>query len=210
MKNSTLFLLAATILSGLFACSSAPKPVALFNGRNLEGWTAFLDDKSLDPAQEFTVKDGVIHLSGKLGYIHTNEVYSDYKLEAEWRWVDTATNSGIFLHVQPDDRALPECFECQLKAGIAGSLYGLQGMRSAEMRASETNNVPRNLPTNERPVGEWNRAEIVCNGGTITITVNGELQVQATDASLASGYIGLQSEGEAVEFRNVVLTPIKK
>jgi hypothetical protein len=209
MKKSTLFLLTAAILLGIYACNPAPKPIALFNGTDLEGWTAFLDDKSLDPAREFTVRDGVIRLSGKLGYIHTEAVYSDYKLEAEWRWVDTATNSGIFVHAQPDDRALPVCFECQLKAGIAGSLYGLQGMRTAEMLASETNNVPRRLPTNERPVGEWNRAEIVCDGGSITITVNGELQAQATDASLTSGYIGLQSEGEAVEFRNVVLTPLK-
>ena len=210
MKNLTWAV--ATVVSFFLlmsACSSGPKSIELFNGKNLDGWNFFLDDKSLDPAQEFTVKDGVIHLSGKLGYIYTPEVYSDFKLEAEWRWVDTATNSGIFVFVQPDNRALPECFEVQLKAGIAGSLYGLQGTRTAEMRASETNNVPRNLPTNEKPVGQWNKAEIICDGDNIIVYVNGEQQAVATGASLSSGFVGLQSEGQAVEFRNVVLTPLK-
>lgn len=199
----------AALLALMAACNRAPKPIVLFNGTDLTGWTAVLEDKSLDPAREFTVRDGVIRLSGKMGYIRTDAVYSDYKLEAEWRWVDTATNSGIFVHVQPDDRALPLSFECQLKAGNAGSLYGLQGARTAEMLADSTNNVPRHQPTNERPVGEWNRAEIVCRGGDISVVVNGEPQAVATGASLTSGHVGLQSEGRAVEFRGVVLTPLQ-
>lgn len=215
MKTSTLFLLAA-ILSGMFACTATPKPVALFNGRNLDGWIGYLDDKSLDPAQEFTAREGVIRLSGKLGYLYTREAYSDYRLEVEWRWIDTATNSGIFIHLTPAEMALPPTFECQLKAGNAGFIYSLPlpasgggGPTTAAMRQTGTNSQPRLLPSNEKAVGEWNRAEIVCAGDRITVHINGELQNEAVGTSVTSGHIALQSEGEAVEFRNVVLTPLK-
>ncbi len=207
--KKTLFatLLSAVVLS-LGACASSPKTIELFNGRDLEGWGAVLQDKSLDPKTEFTVRDGVIHLSGKFGYIYPQEIYSNYKLEVEWRWPGEASNSGIFVHVSPDDRWLPSCFECQLKAGNAGSIYGFNGPLSAEMRAAGNNTIQRKEPNNERPTGEWNKAEIVCDGDRISITINGELQVEATGVTPASGNIGLQSEGEAVEFRNVRLTPL--
>lgn len=210
MKKRILIPLAVLgLLAWLSACSSAPKPIELFNGKNLDGWIGYLEDKSLDPAREFVVKDGVIHLSGKLGYLYTEKTYSDYKLEVEWRWPDTLSNSGIFLHMTPEDKALPPMFECQLKAGDAGALYGFSGPLTQEMRDAGHYGMPRLLPSNEKPVGQWNKAEITCEGDNITIYINGELQNRATGASVSSGYVALQSEGLDVEFRNVVLTPLK-
>lgn len=190
--------------------TSEPKSIELFNGKNLDGWIGYLDDSSLDPDIEFTVKDGVIHLSGKLGYLHTEKVYSDYKLTAQWRWVDTATNSGIFLRVQPEYKALPENFEFQLKAGHAGDIYNSGGAFCDQSKASGGLVVVKQNPSNEKPVGEWNTAEAICEGNTITVYVNGELQNKITGTSLTEGYVGLQSEGQAIEFRNLVLTPLKK
>jgi len=210
MRKSVKFtVLAFSALLFLAGCSQKPKAIELFNGKNLDGWIGYLDDSSLDTGKEFTVNNGVIHLSGKLGYIHTEKTYSNYKLEVEWRWPEKATNSGIFQRVQPEYQALPECYECQLMAGNAGDLYAMAGCSTAETRASGTNGMKKLLPSNEKPVGEWNKAEITCDGGNITIYINGELQNKATGASLAEGYVGLQSEGEAVEFRNVRLTPIE-
>ncbi len=205
MKNFIKLTVCVVSLAA-FVSSCAPKPVAieLFNGKNLDGWKGYLAADSLDTAAEFTVRDGVIRLSGKLGYIHTENRYSDYKLEVEWRWPEEASNSGIFQRVQPEYRALPECFECQLKAGSAGDLVGLGGAKTAETADKEGDIVvtPKMNPSNEKPVGEWNRAEITCKGG------DGALQNRATGASLSEGYIGLQSEGGPVEFRNVRLTPL--
>lgn len=192
------------------SCYSKPKSIKLFNGKNLDGWIGYLDDSSLDPNAEFTVKNGVIHLSGKLGYLHTEKVYSDYKLTAEWRWVDTATNSGIFLHVQPEYKALPENFEFQLKAGSAGDIYNSGGAFCDQSKASGGLVVVKQNSSNEKPVGEWNKGEAICEGNTITVYVNGQLQNKVTGTSLTEGYVGLQSEGKAIEFRNVILTPLKK
>lgn len=209
MKNLTkLIACAFSLVMMMSSCSSEPKAIELFNGKDLEGWIGYLDDSSLDTGTEFTVKNGVIHLSGKLGYIHTEKTYSDYKLEVEWRWPEVATNSGIFQRVQPEYQALPESYECQLKAGSAGDLIAMAGASTAETIASGNIVMAKMKPSNEKPVGEWNKAEITCKGGDITVVINGEIQNQATGASLTEGYIGLQSEGEAVEFRNVKLTPL--
>jgi len=150
----------------------------------------------------------VIHLSGALGYIHTDAVYTDYLLEVDWRWPERATNSGIFQRVQPEYQALPECYECQLKEGSAGDLIAMAGAATDQTSASGEIVMTKLEASNEKPVGEWNHAEIECRGGDITVTINGVVQNRATGATLRSGYVALQSEGEAVEFRAVRLTPL--
>jgi hypothetical protein len=60
----------------------------------------------------------------------------------------------------------------------------------------------------ERPIGQWNRYEIVLDGGAVTVHVNGTQVNAATDAEVLSGPIGLQSEGGEIHFRTVELTPL--
>ncbi len=211
MKNLTkLTVCAISMAAFIFSCAPKPQTIELFNGSNLTGWVGFLADDSLNPAKEFVVRNGVICLSGELGYIHTTEVYSDYTLEVEWRWPGEPSNSGIFSHVQPEYQALPECFECQLKAGNAGDLVGLGGIRTAETAdATEEITVTAKMnPSNEKTVGQWNRAEIVCRGDVIDVYINGEHQNHVTGTSRFEGYVALQSEGGPVEFRGVRITPL--
>jgi hypothetical protein len=61
----------------------------------------------------------------------------------------------------------------------------------------------------ERPAGEWNRLECVCDGGTITNILNGTVVNRGTDASHRRGKILLQSEGAEVFFRRIDLLPLK-
>jgi hypothetical protein len=58
----------------------------------------------------------------------------------------------------------------------------------------------------EKPLGEWNTMEIVCEGGEITVRVNGELVNHATNVSETQGAIALQSEGTPIQYRNICLT----
>ena len=205
MKKSILAVAVAAIL---ISCGPKPAAVSLFNGKDLNGWTAVLEDSPLHPSTEFTVEDGAISLSGKFGYIRTEIPYADYRLNAEWRWPDSATNSGIFLHIQRDG-IWPNCYECQLWNGKAGDLIHSSGTESAELRADSTLIIlPKLEPSTEKPVGEWNTAEIVCSDSTITVHVNGQLQNRLTGLSNRQGFIGLQSEGGPVQFRNIILTPL--
>ena len=63
-------------------------------------------------------------------------------------------------------------------------------------------------PSNEKPIGEWNSYDIVCDNGGITIKVNGVVQNEGIKSKPASGQIALQSEGAAIEFRNIYLEPL--
>src|SRR5262245_58109355 len=77
------------------------KPIELFNGKNLDGWKAFLDPRARDarPEDVWSVKEGVIICKGKpAGYIITEKEYGDYVLRLKWRWEGKAGNSGVLLH----------------------------------------------------------------------------------------------------------------
>ncbi len=59
---------------------------------------------------------------------------------------------------------------------------------------------PRDL---ERPVGEWNRIELVCNGDRVTCYLNGQVANSARVLGRSSGRVLLQSEGAEILFRTV-------
>ena len=57
----------------------------------------------------------------------------------------------------------------------------------------------------EKPVGEWNKMEFLCKGGEIKVWLNGILVNDAV-CDATEGYIAIQSEGGAMDFRNIVLS----
>lgn len=62
----------------------------------------------------------------------------------------------------------------------------------------------------EKPVGEWNTLEVVCEGSAITVMLNGVLVNKALDCKPARGKIQIQSEGAELFVRKAELTPLKK
>ena len=111
----------------------------LFNGKDLTGLTTWLKDtKRQDPRKVFSVKDGVLHVSGDgYGYVRTNQAYRDYHLIVEYKWGKKTDgrkfvrNSGILLNaVGPDGGAggtWMSCIECQLAQGCVGDLIVIRG-----------------------------------------------------------------------------------
>lgn len=205
----TRFLLAAMALLMMSACGESNPKKELFNGENLEGWVCVSDETASVPTSEvYGVQDGNIHIKGNpFGYMRTAEKYSNYKLHVEWRWVGEGTNSGLFLHVQEGDKLWPNAIECQLCNGKAGDFVMLGGSKIAEIECVGQFPIKDRKGDFEKPIGAWNTAEVVCEGNSITVYINGELQNQAT-AETSEGYIALQSEGGPIEFRNVSLTEL--
>ena len=56
----------------------------------------------------------------------------------------------------------------------------------------------------EKPVGEWNDMDFLCKGGEIKVWLNGVL-VNTAKCDATEGYIGIQSEGGPMDFRNIYL-----
>jgi hypothetical protein len=113
------------------------KTIQLFNGRNLNGWYTFIKDRGRDndPNKVFTVRDGLIHISGEeWGCITTNKEYENYRLVVEFKWgvqtfaprVAKARDSGVLLHSKGLDGAFGGnwmySIECQLIEGGTGDL----------------------------------------------------------------------------------------
>ncbi len=193
------------------AKSEKRNTVKLFNGKNLEGWKPYLKDKNVNPRDIWSVKDGVIHCTGASpGYIRTREKYSDYRLTVQWRWPGSGGNSGVLLHIQDVDDVWPKSIECQLLSGNAADFWVIGGTDFKEHTNKDERRVPKMSDSTEKPLGEWNTYVIECRGDTIKSYVNGKLQNHASETTVTKGYIGLQSEGTPIEFRNVSLERLEK
>ena len=60
----------------------------------------------------------------------------------------------------------------------------------------------------EKPAGEWNRMEVVCDGDSITTILNGYVVNIGTKSSLTRGKILFQSEGAEILFRKIEVRPL--
>lgn len=210
-KRLLAFTLCAAAMFGCAIESNAQKTVKLFNGKDLSNWSFIVDKNSVPAEKVYTVKDGLIEISGQpFGYMYTKEKYGNYKLHVEWRWPDgKGTNSGIFLLIEETKNPFPNGIECQLHAGDAGDFVLLGGSDLAEFYGPRPAFpvVKKDKDSTEKPAGEWNEANIFVKDGVITVYINGVYQNTGTN-KVKKGHIGLQSEGGPIQFRNVTLTPL--
>jgi hypothetical protein len=204
----TVLLLVVIVLLG--SCSG-PAPKSLWNGKDFSGWKRFIPGDSVDVNTVWQIKEGVIHCSGvPTGYMRTEASYTNFKLHVEWRWVDKAGNSGVLLRCKELDKVWPNCLECQLWSGNAGD-FVLIGPGRITVNGTEHNNteqfkiIKKQHDSNEKPLGEWNTYDIECRGSKVTCAVNGLVQNVGETTTFTSGPIALQSEGAAIEFRNITL-----
>ncbi|MDI6447460.1 3-keto-disaccharide hydrolase [Anaerobaca lacustris] len=216
-----LWTIVAMMVVGLVGCKGAlesgstGKKVMLWNGQDFAGWQRVLADPAVDVDDVWWVRGDAIHCKGEpFGYLRTEQRYSDYHLHLEWRWPETPTNSGVLLHMNGPDKIWPECIEVQLKAGNAGDFVLMNGtgltVDGTDRRDTSKRFVviPKKAATSEKPAGQWNSYDIHCKGGSIRVYVNGVLQNEGTNASPMAGFIGLQSEGSPIEFRNIYILPL--
>jgi len=212
MKNVLVALLVFVAVAGY-----AQKKESLFNGKDLKGWTIFVNDPTVAPEKFFYVKDGVIETVGvPMGYLRTVKEYSNYRLHVEWCYPEKATNSGVFVHTNGPDKMWPLHYQCQLKDGMAGDFIVNAAGEKAKARDSvyvgteKVKPIAVKLhPSNEKKTGEWNSYDIVCKGNTVEVSVNGLLQNSITDCSMTKGSIGLQAEGSRIQFRNIWIEKLK-
>jgi hypothetical protein len=213
----------AASTSGIAAEES--EPVVLFNGKDLSGWTAVLDEprdkNAAKPKAEdvWTVKEGgVLYCKGNpRGYIRTDKSdFANYTLELEWRFPEGSKggNSGVLVHTNsPGALGIwPQSMEAQLNHQNAGDIWVI-GTTCKIDNAAERVMGRRHLnltDDSEKPIGQWNQYKIVCDGDAITIYVNGDKVNHVTESSVTKGAISLQSEGAEIEFRNIRLTPLAK
>jgi len=132
----------AVPLSRDLAISPTEGPIKLFNGKNLEGFYTWIrDSRYSDPKKIFTVKDGMIHISGDgYGGLVTRNSYRDYHMIVEFKWgdktwgnrVDRARDSGVLVHGWGPDGGYSNTWmasiEAQIIEGGVGDILVLSGI----------------------------------------------------------------------------------
>jgi hypothetical protein len=116
--------------------------IQLFNGKDLDGFYTYLEDtKYEDPRQVFTVRDGILVISGDgYGGVTTQQTYRDYHLVCEFKWgqrtwgrrEQCARDSGILLHCNGPDGSFSNkwltSIESQIIEGGMGDLLVVGGV----------------------------------------------------------------------------------
>jgi hypothetical protein len=231
MQRRIVGALLGLMLLGVAGSATAQAPSAarpLFNGRDLRGWridVPAIDSNPRTPSP-FVVRDGRLVVLGEpRGHLITEASFRDYRLEVEYRFTGKPGNAGVLVH-SSTPRALygmfPRSIEVQMEHGNAGDFWciveditvpDMVARRGPKETWGITEGKARRIVNltdgTERPLGEWNRMEIEAVGRSITVWVNGTLVNHGSDATADHGQIAIQSEGSAVEFRKVVLTPVR-
>lgn len=175
----------------------------LFNGKDFTGWVPvlrmadgsvrkYLEDQ-VGEQSTFFVREGKLVTTGTpLGYVRTVDVYDNFVFHVEVRFTEPG-NSGVLIYVQRD-AVWPRAVECQLYQAHMGRIFPIRGatLEGGEMIQEAAN-----------PAGEWNTYEVYSEEGRVATVLNGKLVGLAANANPRLGYICLQSEGVAAEFRNI-------
>jgi hypothetical protein len=215
------------VLLLLTACQSAPSSIELFNGSDLSGW--HVDVPEMDTVatarNPFIVRDGhLVSLGTPEGHLITDAVYSNYRLEVEYRFPGEPGNCGVLVHASTP-RSLyamfPKSIEVQMMHQNAGDFWviveDIEVPDMVERRGPQeewgiTEGKRRRIVNltdgSEKPLGEWNIMVIEAVGAEIKVWLNGDLVNHGFNATAQEGQIALQAEGAEVEFASVILTPI--
>lgn len=151
----------------------------------------------LDAAHQLLVCDGdggheILRYDRKL----TNNIF-----HVEFRFVPLSEkhphyNSGIFIRNSADGTI---CHQCQLTSD-GGYLFGItlvSGQPESFMVQAETRCW--------KSAVEWNTVEITARGTTLSVWFNGAALSTLEHCEVPAGYIALEAEGYAIEFRNLKL-----
>lgn len=212
------------ILAALANVLLTSKPVSLFNGKDLSGWTVdcpAVDKKEKNARIPFTVRNGLlVSLGTPGGHLVSNKLYSNYKVDIEYRFTGRPGNCGVLVHASKPRRLyemFPQSIEVQMQSGDAGDFWCIgenitvdnmverRGPKEKWGVDGDKNRRIANLTDNsEKPLAQWNHMTVVCSMNTVKVWVNGDLVNYGYGATVSRGKIALQSEGVEVEFRKVM------
>ena len=162
----------------------------LYNGSDLDGWTVTGPNKDA-----FLMQGEVLAITGEGSgeWLVTTEPYDQFVLRYGFRMITEAGRQGA----PPEQTGsgskkgdTPRTTRAE-KRGQGASQQVVQMLSAATL--------------GDRPLGEWNEAEVVCKGGRLHTLVN---SVEVGEGPAQAGYVGIQDWGQRVEFRDIRIKPL--
>ena len=109
-------------------------------------------------------------------------------------------NSGVFIR----NSAQGEIWHQAQLTMDGGYLFG-RTLANGQPQRIKLNPTERRM----KPAGEWNVLETTAQGKTLIVWLNGADTCTYEKCDVPRGYIAVESEGYAVEFRNLKLKEMK-
>jgi uncharacterized protein YaiE (UPF0345 family) len=198
----------------------------LFDGKTTTGWHSF-NKKTIGSA--WKVANGTMYLDTSQkeqwqvkggGDIVTAAEYSNFHLKLEWK-IAPGGNSGIIFFVKEDPK-----YKQPWLTGPEMQILDNEGHSDGKIikhRAGDLYDLISCNKESVKPVGDWNKVEIICNKNKLNFFLNGVNVVSAIIwdedwkkliagskfkempdfGTYSSGRIGLQDHGNMVWFRNI-------
>ncbi len=173
----------------LFAADEG-KWESLFNGKDLTGWAPVHD-------VTFVVTNGNLRLVKGMGWLRTEKEYQDFVFEGEWLALDEQYDSGFFFRAGLEGKPWPkDGWQVNLRyAAVGGLVKGYKAIVPAE--------TPR------QPVNQWVKFRLEVKGKKVTLDMAGERAWEYEGIDSPRGYLGIQAENKAFDFRNLRVMPLQ-
>ena len=170
-------------------------PINLFNGANLQGWHAMGEN-------QWKVEDGILRSLKSGSNLVTDQSFTDFQLHIEFRY-QKGSNSGVYLRGRYEVQII-DCKGFDPSSIYLGGVYGF---------LTPSENVAKDP-------GLWQSYDITLRGRMVTIVANNKLVIYnqeipgITGGALNNkesepGPIYLQGDHGPIDFRNIILTPMK-
>jgi hypothetical protein len=189
----------------LFVLPASAQTVNLFPANYQEQWTRVAIPPAhpvttvaqwhIDPAKRTILCDG----NGGHDWLRFNKELHNFTFHVEWRFTPLPGapkyNSGVFFLNNEDGtiwhqaQTSPDGGYIFGETPVAGKLTKFN--YRTEMRENRV-----------KPAGKWNTYDISCADHTCSLAVNGAV-VNTLHVEVDKGYIGLESEGYQIEFKNI-------
>ena len=173
-------------------------------GPALKNWTRIpippID--GVKPYNQWSVRHGELVCDGKgqHEWLRYDKLLADFVLEVQWkaRARNGKYNSGIGVRMS----RYGEIWHQAQTSPKGGYWFGVTLIDGFLQRISLRKQMTENR---NKPAGRWNDFEIRCQGGTLTLRVNGAVVNTWHDNLIRKGYIGLEGEEYEIHFRNLKL-----
>jgi hypothetical protein len=182
--------------------------IPLFNGKDLDGWEGHADLWSAKDGVIVAKNTGAIKVST---YLLTKKNYSDFRLTATVKLVESEMHSGIaFWGRQAPEKGDKYTYAGHLVMFPTGwGMYDLFGRGGLPVDGGPAKKVGKQH--------DWNDLEILALGNRVRVAVNGHPVVDWRDPlpdRIKDGPIGLQLHSnnvpQEVHFKNLVLVTFPK
>ena len=176
--------------------------VRLFDG-TLAGWT--IENTT---AGNISVRDGVLRVEAPGGWLRSGREYGDVTVRTEFRFVTADADSGLFVRAASTSgfmRGWPNnSYQVQIRNPATESrLPPVGGLFRHGMPPGPADFDAAAVGRAVKATGEWQILEVDVLGSRLTARLNGSQVLSATEIANPRGYIGLQAETGAVEFRSI-------